>query len=307
MEDPRRHLNDGTLTEYCLELYREYHDLAVDMYEKFASKFPEIPRCKFHVCMSGPIDFENRLYMNGIHQPPAYIEIYLFNLNITAFDHCIRLHRNDIDTVFKANLAFTILHEMSHIKQNTYVIHRMIPAMEYANDLHVWNNMIPVVELILKRNYKVNLYKDMVDESAGKVFSYGYIPFQSNYERLIRFFVYNTVPDNTRMTLEEEYECKQYLSGYDRCSNINVTLSFTDRYGKKTEFHSCIKQNGILNEGEINNLLQMIMNFMPYQFSLKSLLDFDDNIASGYVEFHVSPPKEYNPFENQYDYLMEGK
>ena len=209
-EDPKKYLQrPNEFTDYVMGLYFEYKDVVYDMYNRLAPLFPEIPPQTIYVETIGGIDENLGRSINGMSVPLNKIHIYLYSIAIAAFDDCIDFHRNDIDTVFKANLAFTLMHEMSHAAQFTYVPESMRNAMEYANDRHVYEYMIPIAASMLKKQYKINVLKDRVDSSVTKVYSYPYQSMNTQWEQLVNYIVYNSIPKSSfTLTPVEKFRCE---------------------------------------------------------------------------------------------------
>ena len=287
-EDPRRYIGTAYLAHYCFDLYKEYGSMAMEMYEKFTDKlFPGEPKCNFQVDMIGPV-FNDDTYQNGIFYPPMVIRIYLFNISISAWDGCIEMHRNDIDKVMRATLAYTILHEISHSRQNTYVPTMLYNAMEYANDRNVWDNFVPAVELILKRNYKIDIYKDRVDTFVGKVYSYPYSQV-SAVERLINAFLYNCMVNGENILPEDQRRIDETKTFIGTCKNVRVELTIN---GVSTEAY--IKVNGTYDQNAIYQCLELFKS-LRYRFCIMANIDHNEVKDIAILKFKFAPPRDYNP------------
>src|SRR5699024_9780174 len=142
-------------------------------------------------------------------------------------------------------------HEISHSRQNTYVPTMLYNAMEYANDRNVWDNFIPAVELILKRNYKIDIYKDRVDTFVGKVYSYPYSQV-SAVERLINAFLYNCMVNGENILPEDQRRIDETKAFIGNCKNVRVELTIN---GISTEAY--IKVNGTYDQNAIYQCLEL--------------------------------------------------
>ena len=227
-------------------------------------------------------------YQNGIFYPPMVIRIYLFNISISAWDGCIEMHRNDIDKVMRATLAYTILHEISHSRQNTYVPTMLYNAMEYANDRNVWDNFVPAVELILKRNYKIDIYKDRVDTFVGKVYSYPYSQV-SAVERLINAFLYNSMVNGENILPEDQRRIDETKAFIGNCKNVRVELTIN---GISTEAY--IKVNGTYDQNAIYQCLELFKS-LRYRFGIMADIDHNEVKDIAILKFKFAPPRDYNP------------
>ena len=298
-EDPKKYLNrPDEFTDYTMGLYFEYRDLVYDMYNKIAPLFPEIPPQIIEISTVGGIDEYQGRSINGMNVPPNRIYIYLYSLAITTFEDCVNLHRNDVDTVFKANLAFVLLHEMSHVIQFTYVPAHMRNAMEYANDRHVYEHMIPIAAPMLKKQYKINILKDRVDDSVTKVYSYKYIAMNTEWERLINLLVYTALPKSSYdITPREKSLCEAMTKRiFNDIVNLRVIFNIDTIY-TKIGFDKLLKQNGVPCMDAVMELTNMIETNMPISFDI--YIEFDlDNLNDSYMKITIGRSTNYKPIDD---------
>ena len=288
-EDPRVYLKNGNLYDYTIRLYNEYAPMAYDMYNKFIEKL-NYPKCWFEVCMIGPTGSTGRDITNGLFTPPAKIQIYLLNIALTAYDSCITMKRTDFDTVMKASMAYTIIHEISHSVQNTYVTNKHIAGMEYANNKHVFDELIPQLELILKRMYKINIYTDRVDDYTNKVYSYPYNAC-SPADRILNLILYNSFSSDNGISAKDNSKAIEYRNNINSMPNIIISFII---FGEKMSLH--IKQNGVYLDDNILKLLEFGNN-IPDVYGFDSTLDqiSDDTVELIYDVFQC---KGYCPIFN---------
>lgn len=288
-EDPRVYLKNGNLYDYTIRLYNEYAPIAYDMYNKFIGKL-NYPKCWFEVCMIGPTGSTGRDITNGLFTPPAKIQIYLLNIALTAYDSCITMKRTDFDTVMKASMAYTIIHEISHSVQNTYVTNKHIAGMEYANNKHVFDELIPQLELILKRMYKINIYTDRVDDYTNKVYSYPYNAC-SPADRILNLILYNSFSSDNGISAKDNSKAIEYRNNINSMPNIIISFII---FGEKMSLH--IKQNGVYLDDNILKLLEFGNN-IPDVYGFDSTLDqiSDDTVELIYDVFQC---KGYCPIIN---------
>ena len=248
--DPRVYAEQNRLHEFTIALRKEFAPIAYEMYDKFISKIG-CPRCIFDVADFGFMGSDGKSLMNGFFLPPNYIQISLVNIAISAYDNAVRLNRTDYDKLITCEMAHDILHEISHSTQFTYVEPHMIPAMEYANDRRVFSELVPQLELILKRNYHVDIYRDRIDIYAGKVFSFPY-QYVDPAHRLTNFICMNMdvgeTPEQTTNLLsmvesinslyvEITVYGNQVISGYIKYNgqfNQQMGIEFIDKFPRIT-------------------------------------------------------------------------
>lgn len=258
--DPRVYAQQNRLYEFTVPLRMQFGPIAYEMYDKFVSKLG-CPRCIFNVSDFGPMGQEGRALTNGIFIPPNYIQINLVNIALSAYDNGIDLNRTDFDKLMMCELAYCIIHEISHSTQNTFVNSFMVPAMEYANDHRMYSELIPQLELLLKRTYKIDIYHDRVDRYAGKVFSSQY-QYLDPPHRLIYFIGSNACD------IGEEDNTVRWIDSFP---TIHVDISV---YGQHV-IDGYIKSNGIYNQ-EMGN--RFIADFPQIRriISINMATEYDD-------------------------------
>lgn len=271
--DPRDYLKDNRLYEYMIMLHNEYFALAHEMYQKFIDKL-QFPKCNFIVMDIGNISGNGLCVMNGQFVPPNMIRINLLNVALSAHDNGIKLHRTDFDTLMKAELAYCIIHEISHSTQNTFVPSHLVPAMEYANNARVYNELIPKLELVLKRTYKINLYTDRVDAYTERVFSYQYQHIDPAH-RLINFLVYNAFND------DDEPTRTGFLKDAEKSSNIVVNFT---AYGR-VQFNGYIKKDNVYNQ---RDSIEFLSHFPPIPPSIDIYGEFDVVDDTAYITVTIT-------------------
>ena len=284
-EDPRRYLDAPYFTGYALQLHKEYAPLIVDMFKKLGYF-----KCDLRIGLNGPV-FENRILQNGIYYPPSVICVYLFNCIVTAYDNCVELNRTDIDTVMRATLAYTLIHEISHSQQNTFVPGALIPAMEYANDQNIWRNIVPQLELILKRNYKVDIYHDRVDRYVGKVFSFPYSPMDA-YDKVIYALLVNGFTQNSTPTYQEMIRINGMADELKDIPNIKITITNAINGMIVDGF---IKRNGVVDWNIVNAAINLFTT-IPIVIRISGDMgDLDEN--SYFITMKIDRPTNYNPIK----------
>ena len=297
-EDPKKYLQrPDEFTDYVMGLYFEYRDVVYDMYNRLAPLFPEIPLQTIYVETIGGIDENLGRSINGMNVPLNKIHIYLYSIAIAAFDDCIDLHRNDIDTIFKANLAFTLMHEMSHAAQFTYVPESMRNAMEYANDHHVYEYMIPIAASMLKKQYKINVLKDRVDSSVTKVYSYPYQSMNTQWEQLVNYIVYNSIPKSSfTLTPEEKFRCDAFSNRILKdIVNLRVIYSIHTIH-TNVSFDDYLKKDGVVCTNAVLMLTNMIHEYMPISFNIE--LEFDiGNLNDASIKINIKDSTDYYPID----------
>ena len=197
----------------------------------------------------------------GLYLPPSTIIIGMMDVYISAYDHGRQLGILDMDIMYKAEMAYTLIHEISHSMQNTFITDpNLMAAMEWANDKNVWDNLYPILAPMLKKKYKVKLFEETVDPTCGRVFAYKYTT-SSSFECLMRFFVFNAFPnDNGAM--------KDLLSRFEYADNLKVYLQIN---AYKDVF--VLKQKGVMLTDNVESLRDTIdypFETVDYRFSVST-------------------------------------
>lgn len=202
----------------------------------------------------------------GMYYAPSTILIALVDTFVAAYDHGMLLNIHDMDIMFKAELAHTIIHELSHSMQCTYVDPKLTSAMEWANEQNVWNVLYPALAPMLKKKYKIKLYEETVDETCGRVFSYKY-NLATSYETVINFFVFHAMHYNN----PKSAEAKKMI---DQFPNVSVDLTMNGQKLPDNMRH--IKIDGVLNYDTIDSLRTFLYNVplsFDYDFAINTTLD----------------------------------
>ena len=155
-------LDNKGMYDLLKEIEQEHVQTIVQMYDDICNNLscykPVLSILPFGCTLRTPTG-EPYAVIPGMYNPPSYINIYLYDSYIAAYDDCKRMNRTDIDTVFMAEMAYNLVHELSHAMQNTWVDPRLYAAMDYANDQHVQTVLLPIVMPMLKKKYKVKVSK----------------------------------------------------------------------------------------------------------------------------------------------------
>lgn len=290
-EDPRTYLRNGTLYDYTIRLHYQFAPIANDMYNRFINRL-KYPRCIFEVLMIGPTGYDGKTLRNGLFIPPAKIQIYLLNIALSAYDNCIALRRTDFDTLMTAELAYTIIHEISHSIQNTYITDDKINAMEYANDKHIFQEIIPQIELILKRVYKINIYNDRVDGFTNKAYSYPFIQ-SSPTERILNLILYNTFCAEPEVITSKEINViNQYRELINNVNNVIITIKVFEN-----KVSLPIKQNGVYLEENAIKLFE-IGSSIPNIYGFNSSMNQSDSTSTIELIYEVFNSAGYCPINN---------
>lgn len=218
----------------------------------------------------------------GMYYAPNTIRVALVDTYVAAYDHGIDLGIHDMDIMFKAELAHTLIHEISHSMQNTYESEILVPAMEWANEQNVWNNLYPILAPILKKKYKIKLYEETVDDSCGRVFSYTYKSI-SSYEAVISFLVNHAFPVNSPKNIA-------IRNMVNSASDVSVSFKFNGTYIPENMRH--LKVNGVLNITAIEAFRSYLSNVpvcFEYEFDIntsvdKSKIEFVCDLTKGTYE-----------------------
>ena len=195
------------------------------------------------------------LSRTGLYTPPSTITIALIDIYVCAYDHGKTLGIFDMDILFKAEVAHTLIHELSHSMQNTFVPTEVTFAMEWANEKNVWNNLYPIVSPMLRKKYKIKLYEETVDITVGRVYTYSY---QTSTDLDVILY--------TLLSLEFGYNNDQIFVEMKTIKNAeNVTINI-EKFGQLQSFE--IIKNGCLNTLGIS-LLRTFMNNILCEFNYK--------------------------------------
>lgn len=261
-------------TALCIEISRQ-EGLATAMYADICNTLgcyaPKLEVSLFGLIK--PIEDKYRgkgvLTRPGMYYSPSTIKVALVDTYIAAYDHGISLGIHDMDIMYKAELAHTLIHELSHSMQDTYEDEALVAAMEWANEQNVWNNLYPVLAPMMKKKYKIKLYEETVDDGCGRVFSYTYRTLTS-YEVIISFLVNHAFPpSNSKNT-----KIRQIIAN---AQNVSVILSFNGN--KIPEDMRAIKTNGSLNLRNIDlvrNFLMSVPVTFEYDFDLSYSVDMNN-------------------------------
>ena len=196
-----------------------------------------------------------RLARTGLYTPPSTITIALVDVSVCAYDHGKILGITDMDILYKAEVAHTLIHELSHSMQSTFVPSELTYAMEWANEKNVWNNLYPVVAPMLKKKYKIKIYEETVDITIGRVYTYSY-QISTDLDIIL----------NTLLSLEFGY-CNDEI--YGEMKKIKAAEDVTinvEKFGQLQSFE--VIKNGSLNPLAIQ-LLRTFMNKLTCSFNYK--------------------------------------
>lgn len=287
--------NPDLCSRYGLWLYNRYSPMANDMFNKICEKMG-INRSTifFNVVVPAPFsaypDKRGVATRLGMFFTPSRIDIYLVGIAMVAHDNMKKLGRDDFDTMMKAEMAHTIIHELSHSQQMTYSCVGNVDAMEYANERRVMDELYPLLELMLKRNYKIDLIKDRITENLNTVYSMKYNNQHDSYNRVINYIVFNFYDYDGNDLTQSQFE---YLDGYKTKLAEYPAITLTIRpnpFRMEGVYH--IKRDGIIDYKECDRFLSNCMH-APVKFGFDANYDGTEEGMS--IDLTLKYSSTYNP------------
>lgn len=116
---------------------------------------------------------------------PNFFIINLMNLYEAAHGNATTMGISDMSVAFHAMLAHEILLCIARSGLNGYShASQLIPAYEYATEKYVWDTLYPAVQSMLKKTYKIDFPAQILDTTAGKIYTTKYSPFPDYIQRL---------------------------------------------------------------------------------------------------------------------------
>ena len=284
-------INNKELYDLLEEIKQEYVPMISQMYDDICNNLscykPVLSILPFGCTLRTPT---GELYevTPGVYNPPSYINIYLYDIYIAAYDDCKHMNRTDIDTVFKAEVAYTIVHELSHAMQNTWVDSRLYAAMDYANDQHVQNVLLPILIPMLKKKYKVNPLTDRVDQTVGTVFSYPYNAY-TNFDVVLKILSIFCSPN--------EEEDQRFFDIVVPAKNISVDWRYEPKNSIGKRILVGLRSNGINDETGAIALREFLAD-VPLDITRHQCkIEFMDSEKTQVLICLTSKTDEYYPFQ----------
>lgn len=225
---------------------------------------------KLEICMFGlmkPCGDGNVIARPGSYFAPNLIRIGMIDIYVAAYEHGMLLNNHDMDIMFKAEVAHTLIHEISHSMQNTFVDPIMVSAMEWANEQNVWCNLYPILAPMLKKKYKIKLYEETVDETCGRVFSYNYRMMDS-FNSVINFLIHHAVEEGFAPSEGEVFRVINNAA--------DISIFITANGVKLPNEYTDIKKNGVVNyevADYIRNFISNIPLSFEYDFTMSTSVD----------------------------------
>lgn len=230
----------------------------------------------------------------GLFTPFGGIIVALVDIYVTAYDAGRKLHITDMDVLYKAAVAHTLIHELSHSMQNIYCDNEMINAMEWANEKYMWDVLVPIVSPMLKKKYKIKLTEETIDESVGRVYTCKYNSLPEIELALYPFIT-------AEYDLADSYRMVKTITAAE---NLTVNIEF---FGKSYTFD--LIKNYAVDDNAVNGLRAICTNpakAVRFKFSLTDLRRDGKNLVINILIGDIAQEIFFNLDSDDYSNALGG-
>ena len=205
-----------------------------------------------------------------------------------------KLHITDMDVLYKAAVAHTLIHELSHSMQNIYCDNEMINAMEWANEKYMWDVLVPIVSPMLKKKYKIKLTEETIDESVGRVYTCKYNSLPEIELALYPFIT-------AEYDLADSYRMVKTITAAE---NLTVDIEF---FGRSYTFD--LIKNYAVDDNAVNGLRAICTNpakAVRFKFSLTDLRRDGKNLVINILIGDIAQEIFFNLDSDDYSNALGG-
>ena len=230
----------------------------------------------------------------GLFTPFGGIIVALVDIYVTAYDAGRKLHITDMDVLYKAAVAHTLIHELSHSMQNIYCDNEMINAMEWANEKYMWDVLVPIVSPMLKKKYKIKLTEETIDESVGRVYTCKYNSLPEIELALYPFII-------AEYDLADSYRMVKTITAAE---NLTVNIEF---FGRSYTFD--LIKNYTVDDNAVNGLRAICTNpakAVRFKFSLTDLRRDGKNLVINILIGDIAQEIFFNLDSDDYSNALGG-